>query len=406
MEIKITIENKHCTVQGTPVIVCGNSDYTVAFDFDAEWELAGEKTARFSYVRDGARMYQDAPITGSTAEMPAVYRTREVQVGVYAGDLVTSTPARIPCEKSIICDTCTPDDPIPVYREGGALNDEVVSAEYSWSSKNTVDKLCPSFAESGSVVTCEPLEDYPLEVVSELDDIGKMWQEITLTQCGKNLFDFQQGTYQVNYTTGIRYGYALKMPPGTYTLYAKQIGEGSHFVYGRHHGADGSYKADIRLVQDTQFYTRTVTVETGDVLYIYDGISSHGEVSANAMFANFQVQIEAGSVKTDYEPYNGVTFTVDLSNLDDPMYFGSYNWNTGVLDTGDNGYYQHNPEDGSFTRIDITSYVPSVVRNILALPGANCLYSDCGDTAVKGKSDPVKIIEKLTNAILTLGDNV
>lgn len=117
MEIKITIENKHCTVQGTPVIVCGNSDYTVAFDFDAEWDQAGEKTARFSYVRDGARMYQDVPIAGSTAEVPAVYRTREVQVGVYAGDLVTSTPARIPCEKSIICDTCTPDDPIPVVRE-------------------------------------------------------------------------------------------------------------------------------------------------------------------------------------------------------------------------------------------------------------------------------------------------
>lgn len=119
MNINITIEKKHCTVLGTPVIVCGNTGYTITFTFDAEWDTAGDKTARFSYVRDGKRLYQDAPVIGNTVEVPAVYRTMEVQVGVYAGDLVTSTPARIPCKKSIICDTCTPDDPIPVSRESG-----------------------------------------------------------------------------------------------------------------------------------------------------------------------------------------------------------------------------------------------------------------------------------------------
>ena len=293
-----------------------------------------------------------------------------------------------------------------------AVPDDTAVSMKPWSSKNTVDKLCPSFGEKAYVAACEPLEGYPLEVVSTIDEKDTAWDSITMTQCGKNLFDFQSGTYKVSYTsssgdTGSRFGYAVMMPPGTYTLHAVMTGTGSHFVYGVHNGADGSYKGSVHLVQDKAFWTRTVTVEQGDVIYIYDGVSTHGEVTANNMFANFQVQIEAGSVATPYEPYNGVTFTVDLSKLDEEVPWGSYNWNTGVLDTGENGYYQHNPEDGIFTRINsISTYVPPIVRNIPALSGTNCLYSDCGDTEVKGKADPVKIIDKLTNAILALGGNV
>jgi hypothetical protein len=133
MDIKITIANKHCTVQGAPVIVCGNSDYTMTFTFDAEWDKATEKTARFSYVRDGVRRYQDVKLTGDTAAVPAVYGTRELQVGVYAGDLVTSTPARIPCKKSIVCCTCAPEDLYPgpaaeLRAELEALRQEVAAS--------------------------------------------------------------------------------------------------------------------------------------------------------------------------------------------------------------------------------------------------------------------------------------
>lgn len=113
MNINITIANKHCTVQGTPVIVCGNSDYTLTFDFDAEWDQAAEKTARFAYIREGIRRYQDVKLTGNTVAVPAVYGTSELLVGVYAADIVTSTPARIPCEKSIICCSKAPEELYP-----------------------------------------------------------------------------------------------------------------------------------------------------------------------------------------------------------------------------------------------------------------------------------------------------
>lgn len=127
MSIKINIANKHCTVEGSPVIVCGNSDYQITFAFDEEWDPAAKKTARFSYVRDGKRKKQEVEFSGNTVAVPPVYKTRELQVGVYVGDLVTSTPARIPCEKSAVCDTCEPDelDPSQYKKLHDELHDEL-----------------------------------------------------------------------------------------------------------------------------------------------------------------------------------------------------------------------------------------------------------------------------------------
>lgn len=56
---------------------------------------------------------------------------------------------------------------------GTALIDNSVVGDSAWSSKNTVDKLCPYFTESGNTVVCEPVEGYPLEVVSKIPaDVG------------------------------------------------------------------------------------------------------------------------------------------------------------------------------------------------------------------------------------------
>lgn len=111
-DIQIAITEKRPQVIGAPVIVCGNSDYTITFNFDAEWG-AGTKTARFVYIRDGAVMHEDVVFSGSTVAVPILDNVREVRVGVYAGNLQTSTPVVIPCECSIRCGTGAPADPTP-----------------------------------------------------------------------------------------------------------------------------------------------------------------------------------------------------------------------------------------------------------------------------------------------------
>ena len=113
MVIKINVTNKRAVLVGSPVIVCGNSGYTLEFTFDAEWSAESVRTARFVYVRDGSVQYQDVVFSGTTAQVPILANIKEVRVGVFAGDLHTSTPALIPCEKSIRCGTGAPEDPTP-----------------------------------------------------------------------------------------------------------------------------------------------------------------------------------------------------------------------------------------------------------------------------------------------------
>ena len=111
--IQVKVIDKHAIVVGEPVIVCGNSGYFVEFDFDEEWEGQEARTARFAYVRRGAVQYQDRVFTGNRVEVPVLTSVAQVRVGVFAGNLCTTTPAVVPCEYSIRCNTGAPEDPTP-----------------------------------------------------------------------------------------------------------------------------------------------------------------------------------------------------------------------------------------------------------------------------------------------------
>ena len=100
-EIQITVKDKVAQTVGTPVIVCGNSDYTVTFTFDEEWDLYDAKTARFAFYQDGIFRYLDVLFDGDSVSVPVLRNTDEAAVGVYAGDIRTTTPARIPCMQCI-----------------------------------------------------------------------------------------------------------------------------------------------------------------------------------------------------------------------------------------------------------------------------------------------------------------
>jgi hypothetical protein len=119
MEFQIDIKEKVARVIGTPVIVCGNSDYTIRFTFDAEWLDKVVKTARFVWVKNGETQYEEVPFTDSTVAVPKLSNITAVQVGVYAGELQTTTPARVPCVRSILCGGGEqhPEPPADVYTQ-------------------------------------------------------------------------------------------------------------------------------------------------------------------------------------------------------------------------------------------------------------------------------------------------
>ncbi|MBP0976390.1 MAG: hypothetical protein J6P20_10025 [Oscillospiraceae bacterium] len=121
-EIIVSVREKIAQVQGSPEIVCGNSDYTVTFDLDSEWAPYDAKTAQFKFFENGVPRCYEVAFTGDSAPVPAVYDTGELLIGVYAGDIRTSTPARVPCLPCISDGTVPhPDPPPDVYQQLLAL---------------------------------------------------------------------------------------------------------------------------------------------------------------------------------------------------------------------------------------------------------------------------------------------
>ena len=136
--IEITIRNKVARIASSPIIVGKNKDYIVRFDFDEDWDKYDTKTARFS--QDGE--YQDIIFAGNECSMPALDGGKVVEVGVYAGDISTTTPAYLKVQKSIIDDDGVPADPQPdVYAQlMERLNDLEAPAAVLYTEQNLTDE--------------------------------------------------------------------------------------------------------------------------------------------------------------------------------------------------------------------------------------------------------------------------
>lgn len=96
--IPISVADKIATAPSDAVIVCDNSDYIAEFEFDAEWADFDVKTARFCF--NGA--YLNEIFTGNSIKIPRIYGALYVEIGVFAGDIRTTTPARVRCMRSIL----------------------------------------------------------------------------------------------------------------------------------------------------------------------------------------------------------------------------------------------------------------------------------------------------------------
>lgn len=100
MIIEVNVSNKIARLADkNTVAVCENSDYVIHFNFDEEWAKFETKTARFKW---GGK-YTDVVFTGNECAMPIVNNVYSVKIGVYAGDLHTTTSALLMMKKSIRC---------------------------------------------------------------------------------------------------------------------------------------------------------------------------------------------------------------------------------------------------------------------------------------------------------------
>lgn len=150
--INVSVKNKIAEQTDHTVYVCGNSDFTIKFDFDDEWEQYDAKTARFIY----GDTYADVVFRGDTCAVPIITNTYNIKVGVFAGDLSTTTPAHISAKKSILCGTGIPVAPTDdVYNQimdmlkdiQGVDPDEVADIVNKYMEEHPIEESDPTVPE-------------------------------------------------------------------------------------------------------------------------------------------------------------------------------------------------------------------------------------------------------------------
>ena len=326
----------------------------------------------------------------------------------------------------------------PIARH--AVTDDSAISRKPWSSKNTVDKLCPPFEASGSAVVCEPVEGYPLEVVSHID---RECAEIKLTHCRKNILDTKnprvyhnnavaQGKLYSLTETGFRAEFLTDITANDMGRFAYYLGtakelagktltvsgefyssvngqyvdgmnyplitfyctdaepcrDNANIIHGNggyigSSGATTNLKDNYTSRKNAVTYTVTGQEPNKYIIVAFQHSKGSGVIGDWGEWSNIQVEIS--NAKTNYEPYRGETITQDFGKT---VTGGTYDWTKGVLTDADG--------------IE-TEMTPTEIRG---LQGTNSLWCDVGNTTVNGKSDPTSVIEKLTNAIIALGGNV
>lgn len=146
--IEISVQNLVAWQTNSTDYVCGNSEFVVGFVFDKEWNEFETKTARFIHGGE----HTDIVFTGTECKVPKIFNVKSMEVGVFAGDLSTTTPAVVHCRKSILCKSGTPAAPTPdVYAQVMEFLNNGVSAEQI--AQAVADYLEANPVETGSKAT-------------------------------------------------------------------------------------------------------------------------------------------------------------------------------------------------------------------------------------------------------------
>lgn len=175
IDLHVSVINKIAAYQQRDgAIVCGNSDYRIKFIFDEEWGAHEKKTARFIW----GGQFQDVEFTGDTCPVPILSGVTLCEVGVYAGELCTTTSAFIGCKPSILCQSATPS----VENDKYYANEAKKYAEEAKEARDSVDS--PYIKDGnwwvGEVDTGVKAagEDYTLTETDKADIVRMMLDEM------------------------------------------------------------------------------------------------------------------------------------------------------------------------------------------------------------------------------------
>ena len=216
--LHINVVNKVASYQKRDgAIVCGNSDYQILFTFDSEWEAYAEKTARF--IVNGT--FTDVDFNGNTCPVPIIRNASQIEVGVYAGNLTTTTSAVIPALLSVLCggEPPTPENDKNYANEAKEAADRAeVAADRAEEAASSIAGGDHSFATEIYVKEyAQPKGNY---LTSESDPTVPAWAKATnkptynaaeINYSGPELEEIDSGTTIESAILGIN-DYLVSLP--------------------------------------------------------------------------------------------------------------------------------------------------------------------------------------------------
>ena len=144
------------------------------------------------------------------------------------------------------------------------------------------------------------------------------WNSINIVKSKKNLFDYDENKVSSGETTTatIRSYYPLDIHDVTLTFSAK-LKEGAtttgsdYLNVGSFIGSSGLLELQTSFITPDTITTRTRTF-SGDKFPVL--MSLENPVTIKSILSRYDIQIEIGSLSTDYESYNGQTITIPLND--------------------------------------------------------------------------------------------
>lgn len=257
--------------------------------------------------------------------------------------------------------------------DAAVIRDDTVGGD-AWSARNIVDRLCPAFSQSGSPVTCQPVEGYPLEVVLLLQP----------QQAGSG----DPGPDNIRPITG-HTGGVLTLGNGSQTqTFSAQFGQ---TVYG------GSYRWDTGLLTLDKTCVTFDGTENWDLFgggfFILKGLPDAGAQAtlsaASACCSHYPYIYGAGGNVTGW--FQDASYTVATPRFVNTGYTTVEEWVA---------YVTAQYEAGTPLQFCYPLKAPVTCQlepqAVLALAGSNSLQCGTSQLSVSGRSDPRALFEKLT----------
>ena len=311
------------------------------------------------------------------------------------------------------------------------------NAYLEWRFKDTIDKLSPAFTETGSIVTCEPVEGYPLEVVAhdgfkfvanlsgdgsdagvrytaesgatyrvDMDSAAEIYDVYVETVSGQNITvtsaDINGLTASMVFTTPEDLNEDILIVASNgfssvdYTVY-KPTPATKIFRTGK----NLCYVDAILTYTQVKYHQLAVPLSPGTYKVSYDNIVSTDTETTQTQIAFFTdyngTRVNVLTVERGRKATNTITLTQEVKYI---YFYAAQNYTASIDDTATITNFMVSVDGGDYEPYNGGEFTPG--EEVPALQGVNTIWADVGEVTVTGRKDPIAIIEKLSSAVTAM----